>query len=79
MSTLPANPFTLSDTRPQANTWTPDDIDRRYAGCPLNEHTFKMVRRDLAELRAWDDYERATTVERDAVKQSLRRILNREL
>lgn len=75
---LPPNPGTISRPPPSADTWTPADIEKRYAGAKFDRGTFEQIRKDLAELRAWDDYERSTSATREVAKDALRRLLRRE-
>lgn len=73
---LPSNPSTISDLRPQANKWTAESVAAKYAGRPLDDaNTIASIERDLAELQAWDSYERSTSESREAAKRSLRELL----
>lgn len=74
MNTLPSNPRTISDGRLRANEWTVDDVRRRHGDMTSSDAAVR-VRQDLDELRAWDDYERATRPGREAVKPALRALL----
>lgn len=73
---LPANPATISDTGPRANTWTQETVERKYGGQSLTEDDANQLRRDIDDLRAWDDYERRTSPVREEVKTSLLRFLS---
>ena len=72
---LPSNPNTISDTRPRANEWTPEMIERKYAGQEMSADLIDQIERDLAELAAWDNYERQTSSLREASKAALKRLL----
>jgi hypothetical protein len=74
---LPSNPFTISDLRLQANTWTAASMEAKYAGKLLDTQTVDAIQRDLEELRAWDNYERSTAPNREAAKQVLQGLLDR--
>jgi hypothetical protein len=69
---LPSNPSTLSDTRLKANTWTPETVSIKYGGQPMNPNLNEEVNADLAELLAWDNFERKTSQMREATKAALR-------
>ena len=69
---LPANPFTISDGRPRADQWTPGSVRSKYIGLPKDKDTLEKVHRDLAELRAWDNYSRRTAASREAAKLALK-------
>ena len=72
IASLPSNPSTISDTRPQANTWTPETVASKYSGRHMNAKLVEEVNADLAELVAWDNFERKTSPVRDATKAALR-------
>lgn len=72
MNTLPSNPSTVSDTRQQANTWSAQTVSKKYAGRQRTAELIAEVNADLAELLAWDNYERQTSPMRESVKAQLR-------
>ncbi|MEJ6003702.1 hypothetical protein [Paucibacter soli] len=74
---LPSNPFSISDLRPQANTWTAESVEAKYAGKPMDAMATDSIQRDLDEIRAWDNYERCTSPNREAAKQALQALLDR--
>lgn len=72
---LPSNPATISDLRPQANTWTPESVRRTYAGKPVTAEVAQQIQRDLDELAAWDNYERQTSETRESTKKALQQLI----
>jgi hypothetical protein len=63
---------------PQPSIMTVAHVAAAFEGRPLNDAMFAQVRAVLKNLRAWDDYERCTTEERQRAKAALRRILDRQ-
>jgi len=74
-SQLPSNPSTISDTRRRANTWTPQSVEKKYAGLPMTAKLLADINGDLAELSTWDNYERCISQTREATKAALRRLI----
>jgi hypothetical protein len=72
---LPSNPFTISDLRPQANTWTAESVRTKFAEREMDRYAIDEIQRDLEELQRWDDYERQTAENREAAKKALRDLL----
>lgn len=68
---LPSNPWTISDSRLQANKWSPETVAAKYAGRHLTSELIAEIDRDLAELNSWDNYERKTSEMREATKAAL--------
>ena len=50
-------------------------IERKYAGQEMSADLIDQIERDLAELAAWDNYERQTSSLREASKAALKRLL----
>ena len=63
---------------PQPSIMTVADVAAAFEGQPLTNAMFAQVRAVLKNLRAWDNYERCTTEERQRAKAALRRILDRQ-
>lgn len=77
IASLPFNPSTISDTRLKANTWTPETVAIKYSDRPINEKLTEEVNADLAELVAWDNFERKTSQMREATKSALRSLIGK--
>jgi hypothetical protein len=46
-SRLPANPTTMSDGRPRANTWTPETVAAKYRDRDRTQGLIDEAHRDL--------------------------------
>lgn len=74
---LPSNPSTISDTRPKASTWTPETVREKYGSRKPCAQTVAQINLDLAELAAWDSFERKISESREATKAALRLLLTK--
>ena len=72
---LPSNPTTIT---PLKIITTPQDVVAKFAGRQVDALLFADVRVELQNLLDWDNYERATSPEREAAKRALHRILDQE-